>query len=119
MYHWVPEPMVGSTLYPLNELEHRAPGAWRRERAKYDSRKHVLQEPVPPLDRLWNDVLHLSTVHPAEIVAALEQVGLDPRRRRAFVVTVIFLNHRTSTGDRSDDEQWMGFDAPFCGSSRG
>jgi hypothetical protein len=119
VYHWVPAAMVGSTLYPLNDLEQREPDVWRRERAKYDGRKHVLEVPVPPLDCLWNDVLHFSPVHPAEIVAALVAAGLQPLRRRTFVVdtaaldperTVIFLNRGDSGGERIDADQWRTFD---------
>jgi hypothetical protein len=119
VYHWVPDAMVGSKLYPLNDLEHREPDVWRRERAKYDGRMHVLEVPVPPLECLWNDVLHFSPVHPAGIIAALNAVGLQPSRRRAFVVdaadldperAVIFLNRRDSVGERVDAEQWRPFD---------
>jgi hypothetical protein len=111
--------MVGTVLYPLNELKEREPEVWRREAAKYEGRDYVLEEPVPPLGCLWNDVLHLSTVHPAEVVAALEAVGLQPLRRRAFRVdagtldpsrAVIFLNRRADVSDRIDESQWESFE---------
>jgi hypothetical protein len=119
LYHAVPDPLVGSVLYPLNELEQRAPEAWRRAHAKYDWRPEVLQVRIPPLDCLWNDVLHFSPVPPVKIVAALEAAGLEPLRRRFFVVdaaeleparTVIFRNARERVADRIDDEQWLPFD---------
>ena len=105
--------MVGTVLYPLNELEHVVRDAWLRERAKYAGREHVLEMRVPPLDCLWNDVLHLSPVHAADIVAELRKVGLEPLRTRFLEIdplvldprrTVVFVNSRA---DRLDESQWM------------
>lgn len=119
IYHAAPDRMVGSVLYPLNELEERAPEAWQRERTKYHWRNEVLEKRVPILDCLWNDVLHFGTVHPIQIVAALESAGVTPPRRRFFEVdpaaldaerTVVFLNRRQADGERRDDEQWLRFD---------
>ena len=119
LYHAAPDRMVGSVLYPLHELEERAPGAWERERAKYDWRTEVLEKRVQILDCLWNDVLHFGTVHPKQIVAALESAGVEPLRRRFFEVdaavldterTVVFLNRRGTDGERRDEEQWLPFD---------
>jgi hypothetical protein len=119
LFHFVPAPMVGTVLYPLNELKEREPATWRREVAKYAGREHVLEAPIPPLACLWNDVLHLSVVHPGEVVAALEAVGIEPLRRRFFEFdaaaldperTVIFLNRATGVPARRDDAQWLPFD---------
>ncbi len=119
LFHTVPERMVGTVLYPLNELEDIDPKAWRREREKYAGRDQVLEMCVPPLHCLWNDVLHLSAVHPADIIAALGDVGLEPLRRRFFEIdpfeldvdrTVVFVNHhRASAADALDESQWMPF----------
>lgn len=119
LFHFVPAPMVGTVLYPLNELREREPEIWRREVAKYAGREHLLEAPIPPLGCLWNDVLHLSVVRPGEVVAALEEVGFEPLRRRYFQFdattldperTVIFLNQRTSVSARKDESQWLPFD---------
>ena len=118
VYHWVPAAMEGSVLYPLNDLRLRAPHVWEREREKYEGREHVLQERVPPLDCLWNDVLHLSPIHPAKIVGALADAGLETRRHRCFEIdaealdarrAVIFMNRRHGVA-RSDESQWHAFD---------
>jgi hypothetical protein len=107
--------MEGSVLYPLNELKAWAPEAFERERAKYDGRENVLEKRIGILGCLWNDALHFSTVHPAEIVAALEASGFEPPRRRFYEIdardldpsrTVIFLNRRDDAGDT----QWVPFD---------
>lgn len=119
LFHFVPEAMVGTVLYPLNDLKEREPATWRREVAKYEGREHLLDEPIPPLGCLWNDVLHFSVVHPREILAALDAVGLEALGRRFFEFdaarfdrerAVIFLNRRTDVSARTDDSQWLSFD---------
>jgi hypothetical protein len=119
LFHFAPAAMVGTVLYPLKELKEREPELWRREVAKYAGREHVLEMQIPPLGCLWNDVLHLSVVHPEKVLAALEAVGLEPARRRFFQLdaatldperTVIFLNRRTEASTRLDDSQWLPFD---------
>ena len=115
LFHFVPDRMVGTVLYPLNALKDREPEAWRREVAKYEGREQVLEKPIPPLGCLWNDALHFSTVHPSLVVAELKAVGLEPLRRRFFELdaelldperTVIFLNRRSE----ADESQWLPFD---------
>lgn len=119
LFHFVPEAMVGTVLYPLNDLKEREPETWRREVAKYEGREHLLDEPIPPLGCLWNDVLHFSVVHPGKIVAALDAAGLEALGRRCFELdaasfdpeqTVIFLNRRTDVSACTDDSQWLSFD---------
>ena len=119
LFHAVPEQMVGTVLYPLNELAQVDRAAWRRERAKYDGRERVLDVRVPPLECLWNDVLHLSPVHPADLVAELRAAGLEPLRRRFFEIeaggldaarTVVFVNRRASGSGGIDVSQWLPFD---------
>lgn len=111
--------MVGSVLYPLNELRERDPDTFARACAKYAGREQVLKQGVPLLDCLWNDVLHLSPVHPVEFVEALESAGFTPDRRRFVEVdaaeleptrTVLFLNS-TDREHRYDESQWKSFDA--------
>lgn len=118
LFHTVPDRMVGTVLYPLNELEQVDRAAWERERAKYDGREQVLDVRVPPLECLWNDALHLSPVHPGEIVAELRAVGLEPLRSRFFEIdaaaldaarTVVFANRRVSSSDAIDASQWLPF----------
>ena len=110
--------MVGTVLYPLNELEDIDPETWRQEREKYAGREQVLEKRVPPLNCLWNDVLHLSAAHPADIIAALRDVGLEPLRRRFFEIdpfdldsnrTVVFANDRAHAANALGESQWLPF----------
>ena len=119
LFHTVPDQMLGTVLYPLNELEHVDRAAWERERAKYAGREQVLELRVPPLDCRWNDVLHLSPVHPADIVAELRAVGLEPLRSRFFEIdaagldaarTVVFVNRRARPSGEIDASEWMPFE---------
>jgi hypothetical protein len=134
LFHTVPGQLVGTVLYPLNELAHVDRPAWERERAKYEGREQVLELRVPPLECLWNDVLHLSPVHPADIAAELRAVGLEPLRSRFFEIdaadleaarTVVFANRRARSADGIDASEWMLFEpdrlpalARFNGASR-
>ena len=118
LFHTVPKRMVGSVLYPLNELEDVDPETWRQERQKYAGREQVLEKRVPPLNCFWNDVLHLSPVDPVDIIAALGAVGIEPLRRRFFEIdpfdldsnrTVIFVDRRANISGSQDGSQWLPF----------
>jgi hypothetical protein len=119
LFHTVPDQLAGTVLYPLNELALVDRAAWEREQAKYEGREHVLAVRVPPLGCLWNDVLHLSPVHPEDIAAELRAVGLEPLRRRFFEIeaaaldparTVVFANRRARSANVIDDSEWLPFE---------
>jgi hypothetical protein len=76
LYHLMPSPMIGDTLYPLNRLKAVDRAAHDRHLQKYTGREGLLERPIPPLNCLWNDVLHLSPVHPALIRDATLKLGL-------------------------------------------
>lgn len=78
LYHSVPTEVFGNTLYPLNVLKEKHPRVYEKEVQKYLGREHVMQQHIPILDCLWNDVLHFSAVHPAEVKNALIQAGRSP-----------------------------------------
>ena len=42
---------------------------------KYEGREQVMQQVIPILNCLWNDVLHFSAVHPKELKSALLEAG--------------------------------------------
>ena len=76
LYHRKPPDFHGGVLYPLNVLRDVAPDLYGRQRAKYDGREHALDQRVPPLGCLWNDVLHFSPVHPARVAQLARDAGL-------------------------------------------
>jgi hypothetical protein len=75
LYHVVPEHMEGNILYPLNSLKNIYPEAYEKATSKYKDREHVKEMVVPFFNCLWNDVLHLSAVHPEKIKIALAEAG--------------------------------------------
>lgn len=86
LYHRVPADLHGQILYPLNQLKYIYPSLYIAQAAKYRGREAVMQARIPRLDCLWNDVLHLSPVHPCKIQRALAQAGFPRRPRRYYEV---------------------------------
>lgn len=70
--------MVGEVLYPLNQLAAVDSSLAHAERKKYEAREQLMAVRLPILNCLWNDVLHLSPVHPAKIKRALMETGFGP-----------------------------------------
>ena len=77
IYHQVPKSMIGTVLYPLNELKIILPEIYEKEAGKYLGREQVMNQRVPILDCFWNDVLHFSPVHPAILKQTLIDAGGD------------------------------------------
>jgi hypothetical protein len=75
LYHRVPKDMRGNTLHPLNQLKKVSPDIYAQKVKKYEGRLEILERKIPALDCLWNDVLHLTAVHPTVLNAAFESVG--------------------------------------------
>ena len=93
IYHKVPANMSGNILYPLNELKRINPAIFEAEIKKYEGREYLLQRMIPLLHCLWNDVLHLSMVHPSQIKDALFKVG-HPYRANFFEVPLEAIDKR-------------------------
>ncbi len=77
IYHSVPKNLTGDILYPLNVLKEKYPEVYEKEVAKYVGRERVMEQKIPILNCLWNDVLHFSPVHPAKIKQAMIEAGKD------------------------------------------
>jgi hypothetical protein len=83
VYHGVPRDMVGSVLYPLNQLQAIAPEQYALQKAKYVGRETVLDYRIPGLGLLFNDTVHCSALHPYYLFHARQEMGLDPPVRPA------------------------------------
>jgi hypothetical protein len=80
VYHRVVENLRGTVLYPLNRLKDLYPDAYSEHLKKYETREHVLETKIPPpLDCLWNDVLHFTAVHPSVLYKNIEAAGFDAK----------------------------------------
>ena len=75
LYHKVPENMKGKYLMPLNKLRKVYPKVYKEELKKYEGRGHLLKKRVWPWNCLWNDVIHLTAVHPRKLKIALLKSG--------------------------------------------
>lgn len=89
LYHRVPDRMIGEVLYPLNQLASVDAAVAYAESRKYETRERLMAVRLPILNCLWNDVLHLSPIHPAKIKHALIESGYQqdlPSVRNFFVI---------------------------------
>lgn len=111
IYHGCPETMIGTVLYPLNELRIRHPDIYRQEMAKYaDHPKRVsLPETVlPKLDCLWNDVLHCSPIHPRRLYEAWRAQGIKSVPDKGFFrIPINRVSHHRVAIMRGRDVEWL------------
>ena len=75
LYHRVPNHIVGKELVPLNKLKEISQKAYEREIKKYIGREILLKKKIPKLNCLWNDVIHITAIHPSKIKRALKDAG--------------------------------------------
>ncbi len=79
LYHWVPPAMEGDIIHPLNILKEKYPKVYEEKAAKYKGRELTMHWKIPPLNCLWNDVLHFTAIHPNIVKEALREAG-DKRK---------------------------------------
>lgn len=98
--------MQGNVLFPLNTLKETHPDIYEKEASKYVGREQIMQQRIPTLDCLWNDVLHFSAVHPSQVKEALIEAGrtksfdieffeIDPHLLTPENTTVYLYRHST------------------------
>ncbi len=101
LYHRVPPNMVGTVLYPLNELKARCPEVYVEHARKYSpdplletqDRQKLMNARIEPLGCLWNDVLFLMAVHPQKLAEARTKiVGRPSAWSPSFVIDVANLD---------------------------
>lgn len=78
-YHSVPSELRGNHLVPLNGQRELWPDLFLRYSEKYFYRTSIMKNVIPRLDCLWNDVIHMSLVHPGVLrsIIAEEYVAMD------------------------------------------
>jgi hypothetical protein len=77
LYHSPVSRDHGDQILPLSAMLDRYPDLYRRHHAKYVGRESVLNQPVPPLNCTWADVVFFSPVDSTAIFDALRQSGRD------------------------------------------
>lgn len=111
VYHRVPAELRGTVLYPLNAMRGMFPDLYERLRTNYSTREDIAALRIPPLGYcLWNDVLHLSPVHPARIKEALAGAGhgLPQGWRRFFQIDARLLEPAATVVYRLSTFLWSG-----------
>lgn len=77
IYHRVPKNMVGTILYPLNIIKGMYPDIYAEHIKKYEGREELLIVEIPPLQCLWNDVLHFTAVAPKNLKENLAKAEIE------------------------------------------
>jgi hypothetical protein len=80
VYHRKAPGFIGTILYPLNQLKTKFPAVYENNVKKYQGREWMLDMLIPPLNALWNDVIHCSLMHPAVIYKTLSDMGFEHRK---------------------------------------
>ncbi len=115
VYHRKSKSFMGDTIYPLNQLPF--PDLKTQEQNKYKGREALLEVRIPPLNCLWNDVIHCSPVYPNDTYDALRQAGFTPPTAAYFAIpvslllpvqTIIFLSS-TQPNNRYAAENYLQF----------
>ncbi|MGZ6440943.1 MAG: hypothetical protein ACXWRU_12865 [Pseudobdellovibrionaceae bacterium] len=80
-YHFKPQKMSGDFLIPLNGLRETHPATYAEHAKKYKGRETLMEEKIPILECLWNDVLHISPMNPQIIIDTWRKEGLYEHAR--------------------------------------
>lgn len=101
VYHFRPAGMSGEILMPLNVLKTELPTIYEEQVKKYKGREFLLQEKIPILDCLWNDVLHISPINPQLIIDTWRAAGIYdyakiPQSINVFKIPVELLSEETT-----------------------
>lgn len=98
LYHTVPEYIKGNFLMPHNELKKHYPRLYNKEIKKYQGRKLVMTKFIPPLNCKWNEVIHLTAVHPLKIKKAINKSGYSSFKTiKWYKISPKFINPEKTT----------------------
>lgn len=92
LYHRVPYNLEGSILYPLNELKTKMPDIYKEHIQKYEGRREIMNLILPPFGCKWNDVLHLSTIHPDKFIEPYDNFFGFTQKTSVFEIDPITLD---------------------------
>jgi len=87
LYHIVPPKLNGKYLYPLNELKNKYPLLYKLGIKKYSGRINVTNIIIPSLNCKWNDVIHLTAVHPSIIKKSYNKAGGKMKKLKWFKIS--------------------------------
>jgi hypothetical protein len=76
--------MFGNILYPLNTLREIDKDTYESHSSKYMGRETLMEQKIPVLNCLWNDVLHCSPIDFRLIYKALIRAGQHKFRNKEY-----------------------------------
>jgi len=97
LFHTVPKNLKGDILYPLNVLKNSDTDLYKEKVKKYLGREKILERKIPTLNCLWNDVLHLTAVHPETLVLELTKAGRPHQPMSFYQINPAKLNPQNLT----------------------
>jgi hypothetical protein len=124
LYHKVPPHMHGKVLFPLNDLRAIDEDLYLLQEKKYEGRKNIMKREIPPLDCLWNDVLHFSPIHPALLKKELESRGLAIKEFQYFQIdpemldperTIVYLCQREVLDNSINPKDFVAYNPSLVG----
>lgn len=86
LYHKVPADLKGNIIHPLNELKDIHPELYSSKLKKYENRDGVMKYLIKDLECKWNDVVHMSPIHPKDLKEALLDAGFQPKEMKFFQI---------------------------------
>jgi hypothetical protein len=106
LYHQIPDDFRGQTIYSLNQLQSVYPDLYKEKISKYAWRPEIMEQPVYPLDCVWNDCIFMVAVPPWIIKQKLHEVSpatkfphrfwqIDPGQLEARKATIYTFEHAT------------------------
>ena len=93
IYHIKPVRMFGNILYPLNTLREINKDTYEFHASKYMGRETLMEQKIPVLNCLWNDVLHCSPIDLRIIYKALIRTGHKVRNNEFFKIPIVLLKN--------------------------
>src|SRR4051812_37580591 len=116
IYHKIPKDMHGNVLFPLNVLKEIHPDLFQKEALKYVGREYIMEQKIPFLNCLWNDVLHFSAVNPSVLKNNLIEAGrTEPFNAEFFQIdphllnpkdTIVYLYRHSCTADKLKEDNF-------------
>lgn len=116
IYHGVPDPMIGSKLMSLNEIQDNMPKIYKQHLGKYKGRKEIMERQIPLLNCLWNDVVQFLPLHPQKVFELQKKLGLitEIPPYKFFELDIDSLNpekavvfFKTAPGEENIQTKWL------------
>lgn len=97
VYCLKPEKMKGKFLYPLKKLRTFFPEKYKEVIKRYGDRKDVPKKDIHPLNCKFEDVIHLTPVHPSKISKELRKAGHNTKKKKWYKIPAKMLEPEKTT----------------------